>query len=475
VRGAAGVAALCSFDKLALGSSLTGRSAPAQVAVAASPFAPFQVDVPILPVLEPVEVTGDVERYELTMREGIADILPGFETPIIGYDGRFPGPTIRVREGRRAEVRFANELSEVASVHLHGGLVEEDSDGGLPAYHVPPGGERIHYYPNDQAPATLWYHDHVHGLTGAHLNAGLTAFYIIEPEEEHELLPQGEHDVALMIQDRSFNDDGAFGYARNLGAGFLGDTILVNGAVAPRMRVTRSLYRLRLLNASNARTYHLTLGDGRPMDQIAGDSGLLPHPVRRRMIPLAPAERAEVLVNFCKCAPGSEIVLANAGGEASTTAVMRFDVDGAGGLEWTRVPPKLQALEKLAPPVGNRTLTLELATSPELEWQINGRGFDPDRVDEDPRLGTTEVWTFVNVSEHEHPMHLHGCHFRVLSVNGEEPHEGDRGWKDTVNVAPGATVEVMPYFEKFAGRYLFHCHTAEHGDQSMMGVMEIGT
>ena len=277
-----------------------------------------------------------------------------------------------------------------------------------------------------------------------------------------------------MIQDRSFNDDGSFAYARNLGAGFHGDTILVNGAVAPRMRVSRTLYRLRILNASNARNYELVLGRDRFMHQIAGDAGLLPRPVRRRSLPLAPAERAEVLVDFCSCPPGTEIVLHNALGEASTRAVMRFDVDGTPA-EWLAVPPRLSAPDRaLPPPVRTRTFSLDLATSPELEWQINGRGFDEGRVDEDPRLGTTELWRFVNDSEHHHPMHLHGCHVRVVSIDGDDPHQADRGWKDTIDVHPGQTVDVIARFEKFAGRYVFHCHTAEHSDQSMMGLMEIG-
>lgn len=473
--GAAGIAALYSFDRLGLRLRPSGRPTAARAAELSGPFAPFEVDLPILPVLDPVERTDDGERYELAIRDGVAEILPGFETPITGYDGRFPGPTIRARQGRRAEVRVASEVSAETSVHLHGGLVTEESDGALHAYHIHPGMTRTYDYPNDQPAATMWYHDHVHGLTGPHLNAGLTAFYIVDPDydDEDDPLPRGERDVALMIQDRSFNDDGSFVYARNLGAGFHGDTILVNGAVAPRMRVSRSLYRLRLLNASNARIYSLVLGNGRPMYQIAGDAGLLPRPVLRRAIPLAPAERVEVLVDFCGCKPGSEIVLHNEFGEASTTAVMRFDVDGGTEPERARIPRRLADRPGSAPPAAERTLRLDLATSPELEWQINGQGFDEHRIDAEPQLGTTELWTFVNESEHPHPMHLHGCHFRVASVNGEEPHQGDRGWKDTVNVPAHGTAEVIAAFEKFPGRFVFHCHTAEHSDQSMMGLMEI--
>jgi FtsP/CotA-like multicopper oxidase with cupredoxin domain len=95
------------------------------------------------------------------------------------------------------------------------------------------------------------------------------------------------------------------------------------------------------------------------------------------------------------------------------------------------------------------------------------------RIDAKPRQGTTELWTWVNQSERTHPMHMHGYHFRVVSVDGQPPHPGDAGWKDTVAVYPQQTVVVRPYFDYFPGVYVFHCHAAEHGDMSMMGQMEV--
>src|SRR6185436_6024803 len=134
-------------------------------------------------------------------------------------------------------------------------------------------------------------------------------------------------DVPLMIQDRSFNADGSFRYRFDLDRGFRGDTILVNGAVAPRMTVERRIYRLRILNASNG--------------------GMLPgKPVARTSIPLEPAERVDVLVDFRQFGVGSKVVLRNTIGEASTTAVMRFDVV-KGGAEEARIPKQLAEEEEL--------------------------------------------------------------------------------------------------------------------------------
>jgi spore coat protein A len=472
-----GVAMVCSFDKVAnLAARPSGRTAAARRRGASSPFDPFQVDVPKIPVLDPVSSTANADRYEIAMQEGLAEILPGYETPIMGFGGMFPGPTLRATRGRRVMVKQTNELDEPVTVHLHGGLVEEESDGALHEYHLEPGGERTYRYPNAQPEATLWYHDHLHGMTGPHVNAGLAGFYIIESKRERKKdLPRGKYDVPLMIQDRSFLDDGSFNYSPSLLPGFHGDTILVNGAIAPRMAVKRRLYRLRFLNGSNARLYDLVLGNNRVMHQIASDGGLLRAPVKRKVIPLSPGERADVLVDFSRFRPGSQLILHNEAtlpGEGSTAAVMRFDVEGGGGSEDFQIPKKLVGLEKL-PPVAGPTREFALDFDGE-EWVINGEGFDPENPQAVSALGTSEKWRFVNEFEdHHHPMHLHGCHFRIVSINGEPPHPGDRGWKDTVCVPEGGEAVVRPYFKAHAGRFVFHCHTLEHGDVDMMALMEI--
>ncbi|HET6548656.1 MAG TPA: multicopper oxidase domain-containing protein, partial [Solirubrobacter sp.] len=314
-RGFGGVALVCSFnfDKLR-----TARTSASARAAAASLFEPFQRDVPLIPLARPVARSKRREQYVLTMQPGTAEILPGLQTPILGYDGRFPGPTIRATRGRAVEVRQRNASGRELNVHLHGGVTPPQFDGH-PHDGIPDGTERLYKYPNVQRGATLWYHDHAHGQTAKTLFAGLAAFYVVEDPDEAELgLPQGEHDVPLMIQDRSFNADGSFRYRLDLDRGFRGDTILVNGAVAPRMRVERRLYRLRFLNASNARAYALALGDNRPLTQIASDAGLLPKPVERTSLPLEPAERADVVVDFRDFGIGSKVILHNTIGEATT-------------------------------------------------------------------------------------------------------------------------------------------------------------
>ncbi len=234
----------------------------------------------------------------------MADVLPGYQTPIYGYEGIYPGPTIRARKGRTAMVKQTNTLSFDSNVHLHGGYVPAEFDGH-PMDVIAPGASFDYKYPNDQDAAFLWYHDHAHGRTARTLYYGLVGTYVLHDDREEDLdLPLGEYDVPLVIQDHAFNKDGSFRYAENVDVGFFGDTILVNGAIAPRMAVDRRKYRFRILNASNARGYRLVLGGGREMVQIASDGGLLEKPVRRKEIPIFPAERVEVVIDFAKFTPG---------------------------------------------------------------------------------------------------------------------------------------------------------------------------
>jgi spore coat protein A len=472
--GAGGIAFLCSFDKTTKRATRPTGTRSRLKRGGGSPFDPFQAELPIPPTLEP-EVTPDADLYEIAMQPGTAEILPGYDpTPVIGYNGLYPGPTIRAERGRTVQVTQTNQADRELNVHLHGGLTEPPSDGH-PDDFIAPAGERIYTYANGQRAATLWYHDHAHMQTAETLYAGLAGFYLLSDEKERSLhLPQGEFDVPVAIQDRSFNDDGSFRYVPNLDFGFYGDTILVNGAIAPRMTVKRRKYRFRLLNGSNARPYELRLGENRPMIQIAGDAGLLAAPVKVKKVRLQPAERAEVVIDFRDYKKGKKLVLHNAIGENSTVAVMRFDVEDGGGAEEATVPKKLAPQGSSGPkPRLERWWNLNLAGMPTPSWKINGLGFDTDRVDARPILGTTEDWVWVNKSARLHPMHMHGVHFHVISQGGKGPAEADRGWKDTVNVRPQETVKVRPYFHAHTGRFVFHCHAAEHGDDDMFTQMEI--
>ena len=372
------------FGSLALLCTIASPSAlrggPAEVtsaglrAQARSPLEPFQRDLPRIPELLPVSSTRTQDTYEIAIREGMAEILPGFQTPIYGYEGVYPGPTIRARKGRKVVVRQRNTLPFESNVHLHGGYVPAAHDGH-PMDVIAAGRSFDYHYPNEQDAATLWYHDHAHGRTSKTLYYGLLAMYILEDDLEDELgLPQGEYDVPLVIADHAFNKDGSFRYAENVDLGFRGDTILVNGAISPRMAVQRRKYRLRFLNGSNARSYTLRLGRGRAMQQIAGDGGLLERPVPRARVPIHPAERIDLVLDFSAYGPGDEIVLHNEDGTGGTVPIMRFDVVGGGEREQFKVPSRLRPLEPLPGANARRRWELGLGTA---AWQSTASASTP--------------------------------------------------------------------------------------------------
>ena len=206
--------------------------------------------MPIPPVATPSSATKQLEQYVITMKPGKADILPGLETPVLGYNGLFPGPTIKRHARAPVEVRQINQSGRELNVHLHGGVTEPQFDGH--PHDAIPNGDGAAVQVPERRPLgdALVPRPRARRDAPRRCSPGWPAFYLLDDQNDKQLdLPQGDYDVPLMIQDRSFNADGSFRYRFDLDRGFRGDTILVNGAVAPRMKVERRLYRLRFLNA----------------------------------------------------------------------------------------------------------------------------------------------------------------------------------------------------------------------------------
>lgn len=436
------------------------------------PVVPFQAPFRTPPVLAPSRTDADTDYYDVTMRPGVVEILPGRPTTIWGFNGLFPGPTIRARTGRRVIVRQMNDLPDAQpSIHLHGGHVEPEFDG-YPTDVITPGAAKEYAYPNRQLAATLSYHDHQMHRTGRNVWMGLFGAYLIEDDLEASLnLPSGAYDVPLIIQDRTFRADGSLLYSPDMMHGAMGDVILVNGVAHPRFEVANRKYRLRILNGSNARDYELSLSSGQPFVQIATDGGLLPRPVQRTTIPVTPFERVEAIVDFSAVPVGTQVILRNDLDVGRTGQVMLFDV-ARQEADPSSLPAELRPLERLDEASAAATRDFSLGMDM-MSWVINGQRFDPARVDATPRLGTTEIWRFQNRSGMPHPMHVHLDMFQVLDRNGTPPSEAESGWKDTVAVGPNESVRVIVRFTDFTGRYLVHCHNLEHEDDAMMAQFEV--
>ncbi|WP_433469758.1 multicopper oxidase family protein [Spirillospora sp. CA-128828] len=491
----------------------------------------FRVPLPVPRVLAPTGTSGGADRYEITQREATLEILPGVRTPLWTYEGTFPGPTIEARRGRPITVRHRNDLPVPTVVHLHGGRTPASSDGyptdlvlpeGWPstAHGTAPGTghgghgghghaqgsahgmndpraaptrlTRDYTFPMEQRPALLWYHDHRMDFTGPAIWRGLAGLQIVRDDAEDALgLPAGPRELPLMIADRAFAADGSLAYPaldpslrerpgvrEPYLAGVLGDVILVNGAPWPVHEVDAARYRLRVLNASNARHYDLEAvgDDGRRLDlvQIGADQGLLTAPVTHRSLPVAPAERYDVIIDFSAVPVGGRVRVVNRLGSGRTRDVMAFRV-ARRATDDSRIPRVLSAdlpEWRRSDAVRVREFSFRAGRMRGGHgWLIGGLPFDPARSDVTVRLGDVEVWRMV--ADVHHPVHLHLAGFRVLSRRGGPPSPHDAGLKDTISLRPAESAEIITRFEGYRGRYLFHCHNAEHEDMGMMANLEV--
>lgn len=517
--GALGGGALALFAGVRLGpGGLLPIAGDASSALAARPR-PFRRRLPI-----PRELTGSDIR--IPVRPAKVPILPGRRTNMWTYGGTFPGPTIRRRAGELTRVTFDHKLPKRAgelTVHLHGGhnrASEDGQPGGqtrslrkafyckVPAglsdkaqgnnLLIRPGGRRTYKWDliegahdpsGHERAATQWYHDHRLERTSENVWKGLAGFFIIDDDFEDALpLPKGKRDIPLMITDRTFDGQNQltdpFG-KRPPFDGVVGRRVLVNGAFKPFCEVAPMRYRLRILNASHFRPYNVYLSNGATLTQVGTDSGLMPKPVRRKRILLGPAERAEVIVDFSG-AKGKRVELRSGprsdgrkalGERPYRGSLMQFRVGAsAPGPDETMVPQTLRPLPEWARKAkkrADRTWTISIGGGFDPSWLINGKTFNPGRVDARPKLGTTETWRFRNKTAVAHIIHLHHTDWYMLERNGKPPKPWEDCLKESFILGPNETILLAGHFSDFKGKYVIHCHMLDHEDHGLMAQFEV--
>ncbi len=432
---------------------------------------------------------------QLVAQEGRHAFVPGQPVPTYGYSGEILGPTLRIRRGNEVAVEIENRMDADTVVHWHGLLIPSDRDGA-PHDHIVTGETWRRVLPIDQAETTAWYHPHPYRDTARQVYFGLAGLVLIEDGTGARLgLPRtyGVDDLPLVLQDRLFDEAGDLVYPSGpmtLMQGARGNTIIVNGAIGPIARVPAGLVRLRLLNGSNARNLDLGFDDGRAFHVIASDGGYLASPVPITRLLVAPAERFEVLVDFSDGRPAvfgtgpdpyPPMMGMMMGGQSGAAEIMRFSPDRNGPAAKSSVPPALVEMPALPPSDQLRRRRFVLNDMNGMMGgmmgggrggvglDINGQSFDMERIDAEIPLGSTEVWE-IEAGAMAHPFHVHGVHFRILSLDGAPPPPHLRGWKDTVLVSRSA--EILIHFTQPASSahpFMFHCHILEHEDGGMMG------
>lgn len=442
---------------------------------------------------------GPEKYYEIHMKESIHEFIPGVKTPIFTYDGLMPGPTFRSRVGQPIVVRFVNDMTVEASIHLHGAHTPSHADGS-PHFYVLPGRARDYYYPlsvpmlNGQpdfaeSPSTMWYHDHGLDVTDHNVWRGMCGFCITVDDLEQKLiddnvLPSGEFDIPLCLQDRKLNADGTLAFNPLDFNGHLGDIWLVNGVAQPFLKVQRRKYRFRILTAFNARFTEWRLSDGSPFMRIAKDTWLYPKPISEQTMLMGPANRADVIIDFTD-APNElylENILSQDNGRgpngsftqrvhlATPDRFLKFIVEGAPQPNNPTVDlnTTLRPHEKLNPADAVATRTFEFQRR-NGAWQINQKFYDPTRADATPTIGAVEKWILRNNSGGWwHPIHIHVESHQLISFNGGPP-PVDFAFKNDVTYLTGnGVVELLMRYRTFKGPFVFHCHNNAHEDMRMM-------
>jgi len=477
-------------------------------------------------------------RYDIAQTFGVAEIMPGFRTPVFGYNGLVPGPTIRNFHERPIVVRQANLLHQPpaapyqnvaapssytndpwqrsTSTHLHGSASLPQFDGYASDITFP-GQVKNYFYPNCQEARTLWYHDHGVHHTSQNAYNGLAAMYILHDDVEAGLgIPTGAnpasaaYDVPLIVRDAMFDDKGGLIYEDNSESGVYGDVILMNGVPWPVMDVEPRKYRFRILNASVSRSYRWQLSDGRapvPMAVIATDAGLVPKPQVVTDFRHGMAERYEVVIDFANYR-GALLTLKNllppnninydGVKQAMQFRVARTDPTSTVN---NSVPSAWQDAVRPAECMTFTESALKAQSVPDRRfefirkdgrWTINGETWENVIESEythcmaEPKQDAVEIWELRNTSGGWfHPVHIHLVDFQVLSRNGSAaqvlPHE--KGPKDVVYVGENETVRVAmrfagpsagPGWPAPKGRYMMHCHNLVHEDHDMMMQFSVG-
>ena len=492
---------------------------------------PYIDALPVPGPATPVSGTaGGTATYTITMKEFQQQLhseLP--PTTVWGYDDgtgpSTPGPMIEARRDQPVTVNWTNDLRDFGTgllrtnhylqqsaddltcthgaeddaktvVHLHGGHVPAAVDGYPESTYLPGAPADVYVYPNNQQAGIIWFHDHALGITRLNVYMGLAGLYNMRDAVEDAInLPTGANEIPLVLQDRKFNPDGSYFYPGTWQDMFFGDKVMVNGKVWPFLNVDQGKYRFRLLNGSGSRVYTLSLNPPSgtlTFTVIGNEGGLLEAPAHGvSALTIGPGERYDVIVDFAAYGNNDEILLENSApapfpnGSVDVTKVMKFVVTNQAG-DTDPIPNPLRTTERLQEVDSVMTRDLELKKSGldacgRSFWEINGLHWDD--ITEEPVLGTTEIWRFINDSGVSHPMHMHLVFFQILDRDGftrgtggeiipdgtpQAPPLEESGWKDTAMVAPNEILRVIARFDDYEGLYAYHCHILEHEDHEMM-------
>ena len=498
----------------------------------ATPYLPRAVEPSRAPFVQPRQLVRLANRDTLRLTAGIVRRpFKGDTLTMFAFNGQHPGPLLQVAQGAEVVVELTNALDQPTTVHWHGIRLDNQFDGvpDLTQQAVAPG-ERFTYRLRFPDAGIYWYHPHVR--EDIQQDLGLYGNLMVRSPRPDYFSP-AHREEALMLDDFLVDENGLipFGEATPTHAlmGRFGNVLLVNGEPGYTLSVKRGeVVRFFLTNVSNTRTFNLSFPGAR-MKVVASDVGNYEREAWVESVVISPAERYVVHVRFDT--PGEFALMNRVRGldhlfgrffpELDTLGTVRVEAGAvarnlATSFGTLRADTAVRAdvaryRRYMNRPVDRAlVLTLETGNLPfftrqimqldsiyftPIEWSGTMPGMNwaatGDQVRwilRDPATGKENMdidWTFRRgevvkvrlVNERrsfhgmQHPIHFHGQRFLVLSVNGVA--NTNRVWKDTVLLPAGASADILLEATN-PGRWMVHCHIAEHLSAHMMMVFTVG-
>jgi FtsP/CotA-like multicopper oxidase with cupredoxin domain len=460
----------------------------------------------------PVEARpkGRVREFAIRAAPVVVPLFDGKEVAVWAYNGKVPGPTLRVRLGETLRVRFRNDLPQPSTIHWHGVRVPNAMDGvpGVTQPPVLPGGEFVYEFTPKDA-GTYWFHPHVRA--SEQVERGLFGVLVVEDERP----PPYSRELVLVLDDwlvdsasrivEKFNTPHELAHD-----GRWGNVITVNGRTLPNIELLPGeRVRLRLVNVANARVFALGF-EGLDARVIAVDGLYTARPLDPAGFMFAPGNRLDVDVTVPADAAGRSWTVTDQFSRLQTqellelldrrkatspaarlrqrlpeirdVPLLRLDVADRAPVATPNFPTPARAHVPAWSDAAERPTRADftLASRPGgelgIQWTINGQAFDHQAH----RSGGADLavlpggaWSklrFTNKSTRIHPMHLHGSFFKLLTRNGapvDEPF-----FRDTVLVSFEETIEIglVPVDR---GRWMMHCHILEHAESGMMALLRV--
>lgn len=460
--------------------------------------------------------TVQAAEIKLDIKESVWELKPGLSTKVWSYNGTVPGTPIVVQEGEKVIVEGINHLPVATNIHWHGLVVPNDQDG---PGRIIGSGESFRYEFTAREAGTYWYHSHMRPVL-TQVDSGLYAPFIVKTPADDKY--SGDHTLVLDDWYLDKNGNRLEGTANGAMERY-GNVETVNGktgpAVDPLIFRAGELHKLRFINASTA-AYHTLHLNGHSFRVTHTDGHPLTEPYRTNQITLAPGERidAEVsadgqdgqLYHLTSDRPALGIdIPVEYKGAAVKPVNSPFQIPAARGFSgiYEKTPDYVLTLGSVmhhsvqnhtdgasaahdmdnmdnmpgmnhmtmhaqAPPLTDMPAHKSVAGG-QMQWTINGKVF-PDTEPLKVRTGQIVKIRFWNKDTEgmhpmDHPIHLHGTYFQVVSLNGEKPER--EIWKDTINVPAGQYVDIAFKMEE-AGIWMLHCHILDHEDGGMMTIIE---